>query len=114
MFKEKFKNLLSSNELNPKQFAEKSNIPYSTVRGWIALGRLPDYQAIIKIAKFFNITTDELLDAEIKAKYNFFENFNLTEEEKKLLKDIRLLNRDEKNMLKGFLTALSENKNNKR
>lgn len=48
-----FNDLLVENNLNRKQFAEQSGIPYTTVIGWTNLNRLPDYSAIIKIADFF-------------------------------------------------------------
>lgn len=60
MFSEVFTELLSERELNKKQFAERSGIPYTTVVGWTKLGRLPDFTALVKIADFFNCSVDYL------------------------------------------------------
>jgi transcriptional regulator with XRE-family HTH domain len=50
--------------LNRKQFAEQSGIPYPTVIGWTNLNRLPDYNALIKIADFFACSIDYLVGRE--------------------------------------------------
>ena len=60
MFTEIFNELLEENDLNRKQFAERSGIPYTTVIGWTKLNRLPDYTALIKIADFFECSIDYL------------------------------------------------------
>lgn len=70
MFLEKFNELLKANGLNQKQFAEKSKIPYTTVNGWCARNRLPDCNAIIEVAKYFNCSTDYLLGLEDTGKKN--------------------------------------------
>lgn len=60
MFIEIFNDLLSEKDLNRKQFAEKCGIPYTTVIGWTNLKRLPDFNALIKIAEFFDCSIDYL------------------------------------------------------
>lgn len=60
MFIDIFNELLEENELNRKQFSEKSGIPYTTVIAWTNLNRLPDYTALIKLADFFHCSIDFL------------------------------------------------------
>lgn len=58
--------LLESQKMNKKQFAEKSNIPYTTIDGIYKKGyeniKLSTLQ---KIAKYFNVTLDYLIVDEI-------------------------------------------------
>ena len=62
MFKDIFNELLQINGLNQSQFAKKANIPITTVSGWLNAGRLPDYNAIKKIATFFEVSADYIIE----------------------------------------------------
>lgn len=66
MLIKKLNYLLESNKLNKRQFAEKSNIPYTTIDGIYKKGyeniKLSTLQ---KIANFFNVTLDYLIVDEI-------------------------------------------------
>lgn len=65
MFIDILKNLMEENNVeNQRQLAIKANIPTTTINGWFNANRLPDYHAIIKLAKFFNVPSDRILGLE--------------------------------------------------
>ncbi len=96
MFTEIFNDLLDENNLNRKQFAEKSGIPYTTVIGWTKLNRLPDYTALIKIADFFGCSVDFLVNRQ-----NEYDPrpSNISLSEQSLLKNFRKLNSENRELL---------------
>ena len=58
--------LLSENKLSQAEFSRKTGIPKTTISGWLNAGRLPDYQALRTMARFFDVSADFLLDLESK------------------------------------------------
>lgn len=64
MFVDVFNELLAENNLNKKQFSERSNIPYPTIIGWTNLNRLPDFTALNRVADFFQCSVDYLMGRE--------------------------------------------------
>ncbi|MBQ7236632.1 MAG: helix-turn-helix transcriptional regulator [Clostridia bacterium] len=64
MFKDILLNLLKENNLNQRQLSKLTNIPTTTISGWINANRLPDYNALIKLRLFFNVSADYLLGLE--------------------------------------------------
>lgn len=61
MFSERLKELRQLRGLTQKDFAQEFNISSGTIGNWESGARLPDYATLIKIAKYFNVTTDYLL-----------------------------------------------------
>ena len=61
MFKKIICDLLKLNGMTQTQLAKQAGIPLTTISGWINANRLPDYNAIKKLAQFFDVTTDYLL-----------------------------------------------------
>lgn len=97
MFLEVFNELLEESGLNRRQFAEKSGIPYTTVVGWTKLGRLPDYNALIKIADFFKCSTDLLTDRQTEND-NYY-SMGVLPSENVLIKNYRKLSSDKKELV---------------
>ncbi|MBE7068574.1 MAG: helix-turn-helix transcriptional regulator [Clostridiales bacterium] len=64
MFKDILLDLMNERNLNQRQLAQKANIPPTTISGWLNAGRLPDYNALIKLSKFFGVSGDFLLGLE--------------------------------------------------
>ena len=54
-------NLIDNYDMTQKQLAKELNIPPATLNGYIKNHHEPDYQTLITIAKFFNVTVDYLL-----------------------------------------------------
>lgn len=63
-FSEILNDLLLERGKSKMDLSNEAGIPYTTICGWINAGRLPDYNAIIKLAKYFEVTTDYLLGTE--------------------------------------------------
>lgn len=63
-FAEILKDLLNERDKTIKDLSTEAHIPYTTICGWLKAGRLPDYNALIKLAKYFNVTADFLLGRE--------------------------------------------------
>ena len=61
MFKEILQGLLEERGINQRQLGLGADIPATTISGWINPGRLPDYSALIKLSKFFEVSADYLL-----------------------------------------------------
>ncbi len=62
-FKDILSDLLSENGKSRMELSKEAQIPYTTICGW-ANGRLPDYNAIIKLSEYFNVSTDYILGRE--------------------------------------------------
>ncbi len=105
MFTDIFSELLAERNLNRKQFAEKSGIPYTTVIGWTTLNRLPDYTALVKIADFFDCSIDFL--AERGERYELGGTTELKADERGLLKGYRRLRSDNKALVAALVSALA-------
>jgi len=104
MFVDTFNELLDDRNLNRKQFAELCGIPYTTVVGWTKLGRLPDFVSIIKIADFFNCSTDFLMG---RGSQFTTEGFGVTQEEN-LLKNFEKLSKDDKQFLIKLIEKMTK------
>ncbi|MBD5101019.1 MAG: helix-turn-helix transcriptional regulator [Clostridiales bacterium] len=105
MFVEIFNELLEERNLNRKQFAEQSGIPYTTVIGWTKLNRLPDYTALIKIADFFQCSIDYLVGRQdnYEVDYSFPEVSN---SEQTLIKNFRKLDSENKELISNLVKKL--------
>lgn len=67
---EKFKNLRKNNHLLQSDIASKVNVSTSTVGMWEQGRNQPDNETIKKLANIFGVTTDYLLDNDIKEDKN--------------------------------------------
>lgn len=85
--------LLEENNLNKRQFAINSDIPYSTVDNWWKRGsdsmRLPTFR---KLCDYFNVTMDSMAydDREIEYKTDLSSD-PLPKDQLQLIHDFRLL-----------------------
>lgn len=61
LFKEQLKELRAENDLSQQDLAEKLGVSQRSISNWEAGVRQPDFEMLISIAKFFNVTTDYLL-----------------------------------------------------
>lgn len=105
MFIEIFNDLLAEKNINRKQFAEQSGIPYTTVIGWTNLNRLPDYIALIKIADFFQCSIDYLVGRQ---KYYDYDSSvtTLSKQEQNLIFSYRKLSQKDKDIVQTITIAL--------
>lgn len=61
MFKERLKELRKLNGITQKELAEHLGFTHVAVVKWENGQREPDFSTVVKIAKFFNVSTDYLL-----------------------------------------------------
>ncbi|MDE6870254.1 MAG: helix-turn-helix domain-containing protein [Clostridia bacterium] len=107
MFVELFNELLEERNLNRKQFAEQSGIPYTTVIGWTKLNRLPDYTALIKIADFFQCSIDYLVGRQDNYE-NDYTPLEISHSEQTLIKNFRKLDSENKELVLKLTKNLSK------
>ena len=60
-FGERIKELRTEKDLTQEDLAKKLFVHRTTVKDWEVRGKEPNYVTLIKLAKFFNVTTDYLL-----------------------------------------------------
>ncbi len=61
MFKDILLDLMAERGLKQNELSLKAHIPPTTISGWLNAGRLPDYNALIKLSHFFEVSADVLL-----------------------------------------------------
>lgn len=98
-FNEILKNLRYDIDLNQKELANKLNINPSTYRNYENGNREPDFETLINISKFFNVSTDFLLG---QSDFRNYESFSQTKLEKPEIPD------DEKQLLNSYRKLSSE------
>ncbi len=77
MFKKILLDLLNEEGLNQRQFSKLTGIPPTTISGWLNANRLPDYNALIKMRVFFDVTADYLLGLEDETGAKTYNNFGV-------------------------------------
>ncbi len=60
-FKEKLKELRYEKNLSQQQVAQALNVSQRSVSSWETGFRRPDYETLVKIATYFNVSVDYLL-----------------------------------------------------
>lgn len=60
-FAELLQKLLEEFHITQAELAKNTGIPKTTINGWLNAGRLPDYNSIRTLCKYFDISADELL-----------------------------------------------------
>lgn len=66
MFADKLRELRKAKGLTQPEFAKAFNVAFGTVSMWETGKRQPDFQTLTRLAEFFGVTTDYLLDRENK------------------------------------------------
>jgi len=62
MFKNVLEELLSEKGISQRKLSIEADIPATTISGWLTAGKLPDYNSIKKLAEYFDVTADYLLE----------------------------------------------------
>ena len=113
VFGERLKTLREDKGIYQKELAFDLNVTSQTISYW-EIGRcFPDFQTLVKIANYFNVSTDFLLGNEKKA----IENFQIAEEQdiiKRYLLRIGFLNENDDFTDKDFLIISEFLKANKK
>ena len=80
--------LIEDNDMTQRQVAAQLNIAPTTLGNYIRNLREPDFETLIKLADYFNVSTDFLLDRPFKN--------SVSQEEKRLLNIYSKLGENEK------------------
>ena len=93
--------LLIDKNISQKELAQKLNSAPSTLNGYLKGHRSPDYQTLIRLADFFDVSTDYLL-----GKKNSPE---LKPEEIRILKLYNSLSEDNKKLAFDLISVIQNN-----
>ncbi|MBQ6421728.1 MAG: helix-turn-helix transcriptional regulator [Clostridia bacterium] len=96
------KNLLTANEITQKQLAAELNIGVSTIGNYVQGIREPDFDTLRKIATFFHVSIDCLLDHKPSTEQ--------LDQEAVLLQYYRRLTSDKKDLLLLLAEAMTKQK----
>ncbi len=64
MFSQRLRELRLERDLTQQQLADVFHIHQTTVKDWETKGKQPNYETLMKLAKFFDVSTDYLLGLE--------------------------------------------------
>ena len=90
LFGDILRNLLYDKNITQKQMAADLNIAASTLGNYIRNTREPDFATLCKIAEYFGVSTDYLL--------NYHPSYNISPLEAELLRVFRMLTPREQNI----------------
>ena len=105
MFTARLNELLKETNTSKAALSKATGIPLTTMWGWFEKNTQPAADKVVKIADYFEVSTDYLLGREsdigiVNA------NANLAQDEIQLLVLYRQMNFQDKNQLIGFAKAL--------
>lgn len=101
MFAMKLKKLRFEKGITQAKFAKIIGVAQQTVGSWEKGNSAPNYEILKKIADYFNVSADYLLDRE-----NANKNISLSDEQRHLLRDFDSLNADGRSTLRTILNSL--------
>lgn len=106
MFKLRLCELMKENNLTKAKIIKATGITEGAIDGWLKRGAQPTAEMIIKLADYFEVSTDYLLgrsnDIGIVQT-----NANLTQFENMLLSVVNSLSRDDQFQVLGFAKSLA-------
>lgn len=104
------KNIRKEAGIKQKDVAAHMQVSQGNVSDWESGRAQPSIEAIIELARYLNVSTDDLLGY-----YNMNNPSNsLSNEEIDIINYLRQLSRDERNQVKGFVKALAGQKTKER
>ncbi len=116
MFGEKLKSLRESDNISQTRLAKEIGFSQSAIAAWENETREPGLNTLLKIARYFNVSTDYLLcnsDACKRKTVNELQS-TIQPDEQKLLKDYKSLPRAEQEQIIEYVRFLAERHRNKR
>lgn len=103
LFSKRVKELRDKEGLSMEQLAGKLGVTKSRINMWENNGTIPRMDVLIKLAKYFDVSTDYLLGKENTSNVNF-ENKRLST----LQRNLGKLNEEELTKAEGILKAVFE------
>lgn len=102
----RLKELRKSKKLTQEDVSNYLNVSRATYNGYELEKYEPNIETLIKLSKFYNVSTDYILECN-----NQFDIGFLDQETKELVKQIKLLNKEQKDRLSGYLEAMLQDTN---
>lgn len=96
--------------LTQEEVAKKLNIARTTYKNYENEDREPNFETLIKIAKLFNTTTDEILGHEIPYQIN---KSIFTEEQLEIIEEIKTLDKEQCYKILAYIDGLKDGKENR-
>lgn len=93
---DRLKLLLAERDMKQNKFAEENHMAPTTFNGYVKGNRQPDYDTLIQIAEYFDVTTDYLLGV---SEFPHRLDLPLTAKEQNLMGMYRNLNQDKQDLL---------------
>jgi transcriptional regulator with XRE-family HTH domain len=107
---ESLKRQRENNNLTQSQLARDTGLKQSMISWWEAGNGLPNIDFCVRLADYYNISLDELVDRDYTSNASV-SKFTLSNEEMEIIKNYRMLSPDLKKMIKETLnTFLKSNK----
>ena len=98
-------NLLEAKQMSQKEFADKLNMPTTTLNGYIKRGHSPDYATLKRMASILGVSTDYLLE---------FDSSNaLSINEHVLVNQYRKLDESQKELILSQVNLITAQNNRK-
>ena len=92
---ERIFSLMEKNRINATELSKVTGVGTTTISAWKKGLQKPSSDAIIKIADYFNVTTDYLLTGKQTINHSHLQLYKNSQEEK-ILENLRQLNEDGK------------------
>ncbi len=102
----RLKELRKQHKLTQQEVANKLDLKLMTYNGYENGNRELPNNVLINLSKFYNVSTDYILECN-----NQFDIGFLDQETKELIKQIKLLNKEQKDRLSGYLEAMLQDTN---
>lgn len=117
MLCDRIKKLRETTGLSARKFAQEFGIKYTTYYGYETGSREPGSDFLIKLAKYFNVTTDYILGIEDETKKTSASLENNAEENEEddskllLLKELDNLTQEDRKNLLDYVRFLASKRN---
>ena len=106
-FKNVFYNLRKENNLSQLEIANLTGFAKNTVCAWEKGRAQPNFETLMKLADYFNVSIDYLLGRENDYGVIEIKNNSLSENENQLVNLFRKLNERDQNKVLGYIQALA-------
>ena len=93
----KLSNLISEKDITQKQLANELKVSPSTINGYLTKGREPDIEMLLKLSRYFDVTTDYLLG--FNSEYVLVAEGALSKKENELITQYRRLDSNQQDFL---------------
>lgn len=102
----RLKELRKEKEITQLEIAQFLNVAPSTYRGYESETSEPTIETLKKLANYYNVTVDYLIENNVNNNIGY-----LDDDTKEIVKCVKLLNKDQKNKVMGYVVGMLEDSN---